>query len=114
MSNKYLPAFLYLPSTTLLLRASARELPVPFLTPLVWRGRGANPRPSDPEADALTTRLSGPVTTKLICVFVFAYAKIRFSHDAAQFENSVEPDQTSHLSLPVVCSDLCCSKRHII
>ena len=26
---------------------------VPFLTPLVWRGRDSNPRPPDPEADAL-------------------------------------------------------------
>ena len=37
------------------------ELPVPFLPPLVWRGQCANPRPIAPEADALTTRLSGPV-----------------------------------------------------
>ena len=29
---------------------------------------------------ALTTQ---PLTTQLICVFVFALAKIRFSHDAA-------------------------------
>ena len=34
--NRYLPAFLYLPGTTLLLRASARELPVPFLR--LWYG----------------------------------------------------------------------------
>ena len=27
--------------------------------------------------------ISFAVTAKLICVFVFAYAKIRFSHDAA-------------------------------
>ena len=27
--------------------------------------------------------ISFAVTTKLICVFVFAYAKSRFSHDAA-------------------------------
>ena len=39
--NKYFPAFLYLPGTTVLLRASTRELPtyLPFLTPLVWRRR---------------------------------------------------------------------------
>ena len=43
------------------MRASARELLVPFLTPLVWRDRGANPRSTAPKADALTTRLSGPV-----------------------------------------------------
>ena len=28
---------------------------------LVWRDRGANPRSTAPEADALTTRLSGQV-----------------------------------------------------
>ena len=28
--------------------------------------------------------ISFEVTAKLICVFVFAYAKSRFSHDAAQ------------------------------
>ena len=32
----YLPALLYLPSTTPFMRASARELLVPFFTPLVW------------------------------------------------------------------------------
>ena len=30
--------------------------------------------------------ISFAVTAKLICVFVFAYAKSRFSHDAAQIE----------------------------
>ena len=30
--------------------------------------------------------ISFAVTAKLICVFVFAYAKIRFSHDAAQIK----------------------------
>ena len=62
--NRHLPAFLYLPGTTLLLRASARELPIPFLSPLVWRGRGVNPRPTAPEADALATELSGAVRKK--------------------------------------------------
>ena len=32
--------------------------------------------------------ISFAVTAKLICVFVFAYAKSRFSHDAAQCVNS--------------------------
>ena len=41
---------------------SGRISQVPFLTPLVWRDRGANPRRTTPEADALTTRLSGPVS----------------------------------------------------
>ena len=27
------------------------------------------------------------VTVKLICVFVFAYTKLRFSHDTAQLKN---------------------------
>ena len=55
--------------------------------------------------------ISFAVTAKLICVFVFAYAKSRFSHDEAQFilfieksaqkvlmignANSIDPDQTS-------------------
>ena len=30
--------------------------------------------------------ISFAVTAKLICVFVYAYAKIRFSHDAAHIE----------------------------
>ena len=29
---------------------------VPMLTPLVWRGRGPNPRPTDYEANAISTR----------------------------------------------------------
>ena len=67
--NRYLPAFLYLPGTTHLLRASARELPVPFFTPLVYRGRGSNLRPPDPEADALPLELSGPVVVLVVPVF---------------------------------------------
>ena len=40
--NRYLPALLkkYLPSTTPFMRAPARELLVPFFTPLVWCVRG--------------------------------------------------------------------------
>ena len=38
--NRYLPALLYLPSTTPFMRASARELLVPFFTPLEWCGSG--------------------------------------------------------------------------
>ena len=37
--------------------------------------------------------ISFAVTAKLICVFVFAYAKIRFSHDAAHiivFANRID------------------------
>ena len=30
--------------------------------------------------------ISCAVTKKLICIFVFAYAKCRFSHDEAQFD----------------------------
>ena len=38
------------------------------------------------------TLISFAATVKLICAFVFAYAKIRFSHDAAHLilENEVE------------------------
>ena len=39
--------------------------------------------------------ISLAVTAKLICVFVFAYAKSHFSHDAAQFI----PSCTKHLVL---------------
>ena len=38
--NRYLPALLYLPSITTFMQASARELLVPFFTPLVWCSRG--------------------------------------------------------------------------
>ena len=38
--NRYLPALLYLPITTPFMRVSARELLVPFFTPLVWCGGG--------------------------------------------------------------------------
>ena len=34
--------------------------------------------------------ISFAVTAKLICVFVFAFAKSRFSHDEAQMRNSVQ------------------------
>ena len=38
--------------------------------------------------------ISFAVTAKLICVFVFAYAKSRFSHDKAHItpENSKKPE----------------------
>ena len=32
--------------------------------------------------------ISFPVTAKLICVFVFTYAKIKFSHDEAHFSSA--------------------------
>ena len=41
---------------------------------------------------AVTAKISFAVTAKLICLFVFAYAKIRFSHDAAQIRmKSLDP-----------------------
>ena len=39
ISNRYLPVFISL-AQPLFMRASARELLVPFFTPLVWCGRG--------------------------------------------------------------------------
>ena len=36
MFNRFLPALLYLPSTSPFMRASSRELLVPLFTPLVW------------------------------------------------------------------------------
>ena len=58
------------PSTTLLIRVSARELLVPFLTPLVWRYWGVNPRSTAPKADALTTRLSGLVNKTSVDIYI--------------------------------------------
>ena len=54
---QHLPAFLYLPDTTLLLRASAREIPVPFYRH--WYDAAGARTPTAPEADALTSELSG-------------------------------------------------------
>ena len=52
------------------------------------------------------TQISFAVTAKLICVFVFAYAKSRFSHNEAHIEmvkkganiiaNSDDPDKDMH------------------
>ena len=43
--------------------------------------------------------ISFAVTAKLICVFVFAYAKSRFSHDAAHFIfNWKNPIKISYMS----------------
>ena len=41
------------------MRVSARELLVPFFTPLVWCLRDLNPRPPALKADALPIELSG-------------------------------------------------------
>ena len=38
--------------------------------------------------------ISFAVTAKLICVFVFAYAEIRFSHEAAYICSSVKCEET--------------------
>ena len=40
--------------------------------------------------------ISFAVTAKLICVFVFAYAKSRFSHDAAQLVIYISDTKTTH------------------
>ena len=50
--------------------------------------------------------ISFAATAKLICVFVFPYAKSRFSHDAAlmAFANSKDIEQSEH--------SLCCSHEH--
>ena len=44
-------------------------------------------------------------TAKLICVFIFAYAKIRFSHDAAQLivKNSFLGSVTVHARHNLKC-----------
>ena len=48
--------------------------------------------------------ISFVVTAKLICVFVFAYAKIRFSHDAAHIMAELEniPIMPAH-SRTIIC-----------
>ena len=55
----YLPAFLYRPSTTSFMQASARELLVSFFTPFVWCGPDSNPQPPAERVDTLPTELSG-------------------------------------------------------
>ena len=51
--NRYLPALLYLPSTTHFLRASAWELLVPFYTFGMVRPWDSNTQPPAWKADAL-------------------------------------------------------------
>ena len=41
--------------------------------------------------------ISFAVTAKLICVFVFAYAKSRFSHDAAHIYTPYPNDILGHI-----------------
>ena len=50
------------PSTIPFMQASAKELLVPFLTPLVWSGPESNTQPPAPKADALPTELTGGTT----------------------------------------------------
>ena len=45
--------------------------------------------------------ISFAVTAKLICVFVFAYAKSRFSRDAAQILLYLSPDTYLEILLEV-------------
>ena len=76
-----------------------------------------------PDTNFVHAKCSGPVTAKLICVFVFAYAKSRFSHDEVQLapstgtvtttvmilssetksfvQNSADPDQTAPTLYPL-------------
>ena len=50
--------------------------------------------------------ISFAVTVKLICVFVLAYAKTRFSHDAAQLETK-HGKSLSETSFSNSCIVLC-------
>ena len=55
--------------------------------------------------------ISFAVTARLICVFVFAYAKIGFSHDAAQIQKLQKEQETSLVlyefsDVGFICSDL--------
>ena len=45
--------------------------------------------------------ISFAVTAKLICIFVFAYGKIRFSHDAAQMDHVQIRESTVFHSSPL-------------
>ena len=57
--------------------------------------------------------ISFAVTAKLICVFVFAYAKIRFSRDEAHLSNDDFKNlQTSTQSIDSSC--LCVSSHFIL
>ena len=61
---------LYLLITTLLMRAPARELLVPFLMHLAWRSRDSNPRSTVPEADDLLLQLPGQVD-RYIYIYIY-------------------------------------------
>ena len=45
------------------------------------------------------------VTTQLICNFVFAYAKTRFSHDAAQIVGDIITDTVVYVAESKVNTD---------
>ena len=47
--------------------------------------------------------ISCAVTAQLICVFVFAYAKCRFSHDAAHFEQQQNRKKKTVVMNPFKC-----------
>ena len=105
------------------MRASARELLVPFLTPLVWRDRGANPRPTAPEADALTTRLSGPdpfiYFFSIIDIFLLAslvgFEPARQRYIASQKPNTLLTELSSRDHFLARFCDICAffhSKSH--
>ena len=57
LTDTYLPYSIFL-AQPLIMQASARELLVPFFTPLVWCSLDLNPQPSAPKADALPAELS--------------------------------------------------------
>ena len=57
--------------------------------------------------------ISFAVTAKLICVFVFAYAKIRFSHDAAQISLCFIP-KVVRRSFVYTCQLGCNSLGHCV
>ena len=54
--------------------------------------------------------ISFSVTVKLICVFVFAYAKVRFSHEVAHFRATSPEDMESKYVRVVTCSLLAVRK----
>ena len=50
--------------------------------------------------------ISCTVTAQLICTFVFAYAKSRFSHDAAQMKGTQNLKKLLHFPKFVSCNFL--------
>ena len=58
--------------------------------------------------------ISFAVTAKLICVFVFAYAKNRFSHDKAQIDSIIEINPPLVENTGNISQDYCKSGKQFL